>query len=274
MNTKEKLFICLILLLLFFGTLPFYLADELDNRFSPDSCIVIGSPVSRACQPTAVVTTGFPETLMDDYLRYQFFYRSLEEALALCPFHPVIIELTGYHYIEDPRQLVYNRSSPLVIRGVGSSVAVVANFYGLTIVEEDVSVHFENWVADGCGVTTHGLFFKKHTSTICIDSECKAMRTDMDCHSGGQLTLKKMQVTDYRGPYAICKIRGKLAIASSVFRNIPFTAVETKFTDNYSIVGSSFCPCGHANNRCIGTYRDFVASSSSSFYANKNTHCF
>jgi hypothetical protein len=257
---KEKIMDAIGLLLwtwliafFFFG---FAFAYEYDHRFSGDSCIVVGLPIPYLpCMSPEFNNNrrSEPSTHLDEEtFNYQIYYSSIEDALEDCPFTPVLIEITGYHYIQSLRRMKYEKTASLIIKGVGDTL--VANFAHLHIVHSGVNVHLEGWKADGCGTSDNGIFYAEREMDTCKDEKrasCSNVIIDVACLVRGILMVHNMHFTDYRADHTLCHGGGDTTITNSNFTNIPISAIRIYDSSKYVVAHNYICPCGY-DSRAIG----------------------
>ena len=106
----------------------------IDPNFSLNACIVKGNytPIDCSTLPSVLINNtsiqycGVDPTIIADPIDIngtQIFYSQLEQALAECPFDPVLIEFTGTLYLTNST-FIYPQNKSLIIQGISESVLI------------------------------------------------------------------------------------------------------------------------------------------------------
>src|SRR3989338_3375838 len=180
-------------------------------------------------------------------------YNDLAYALQTCPFDPVLIEFIGTIYVPNVTNFIYNQSKNLIIRGISQTTLIpggnvtelqlvynnapnptdlvevvvsvnpdefvtiqstIVGFKDFQVIYQNISVEFENFVAEGC-YTEQGGF-----KTIACPERCD---TDNTNYCPGNWYPRSLNVT-YNG---LCTSTG------AYFNGTQRVSFQNGYNDNY-----------------------------------------
>lgn len=210
----------------------FFLAtDAHAAQFSENSCIVMREHTTPTCFLELAHEVEQRVTFISDT---QIVFSSFEDAIAECPFEPVLIEFTGTVNIRPTATLKYAGTSDITIRGVPQQASsgeiqhpVLIGFNEFMVVEHGINVTFENFIMEGCGLDLP-LFSSENSGCLINQS----------------LTANFMSFRHFKSNVLLCQYSDDLVttfiVTNSSFVQIAGTSIYVNKSAHIRIVGNVF----------------------------------
>lgn len=205
-----------------------------DERFSSNSCIVIGQPESSsACENHLMrITNESSSTSSDDT---QIFFTRFEDAVAKCPFSPILIEIAETVHVHNP--VSFDRPDHYIIQGHTSFLNHRAALVGLSNIDvaRDVqSITLFDLELNGCD-TALPLF----------------TAGDEDCLADHSVFVLGSIIHHYTTAKVICLVGGEFFITSSTLAYTPHHAIWLSATKSINVLDNQFLNCGNSDEACV-----------------------
>jgi len=112
---------------------------------------------------------------------------------------------------------------------------------------------------------------------LCDDGTVAHPRVYMPCLRNQQLTLNTVTVRNYAGERVICQHACDenltTVVVSSLFTNIPGTALWASGLEHYDVHDTHFCPCGGLTTECVYLNAHHGPAEGREFHFYNNRHC-
>lgn len=163
----------------------------------------------------------------------QVVFARFEDAVAYCPFDPVLIEITDTVYVQE--QVVFKRPHDYIIRGRASSHhrrAAIVGMHSVYVAPDVLGVALVDVELNGCG-TDKPLFVDDEQAPCLVDHP---------------LYITDSSIHHYNADKVICHIGGDnecpLFMSGSTLAKIPHRAVWIAGAHPIDIIDNTFFGCG------------------------------
>lgn len=216
--------------LIAFLVVAFLAASAHAAQFSENSCIVMREYTPSVCFAEREKAESHVEFISDT----QVVFSSFEDAINQCPFEPMLIEISGTVYISPDAQLQYSGTKDITIRGVSQQMSTgeiqkstLIGFKELLLTESGISVTFENFIMEGCGMEAP-LFSWENSGCLVNQS----------------LSVSNMEFLHFRIDNLLCQYSDAyittFSVVNSLFVQNSGTSIYADGADNIFIVGNVF----------------------------------